>query len=55
MVVKGDQYNKEAEWKLKVSNVIFTNNVFTSEQCWTNDFSIKDQNPIFIKMVFKEK
>lgn len=46
-IVKGDQYNPETEGDWQVENVVFSNNLFLTEETWPESFAIQDENPQF--------
>ena len=52
-IVKGDQYNPATDGDWLADNVVFSNNLFLTEETWPEDFPIQDEHPQFGNADFK--
>ena len=52
-IVRGDQYNPETAGDWQVENVIFSNNLFLTQQTWPEKFLIQDEKPFYGDANFK--
>ena len=46
-IVKGDQYNPETKGDWQVDNVVFSNNLYFTQQTWPENFLIQDKNAFY--------
>lgn len=53
-IVKGDQYNPATDGDWQVEKVVFSNNLFLSDETWPKSFPIQDENPQFGNAYFSK-